>query len=350
MMVSPKTDEEGRLGALYRHGIAGADFGDTLERIVKIAMISTGTPIAGISVIDRDIQTFLAIGGMAATPIARADAICNHTLAQGKPLIVEDLAGDPRFSDTPLVNGPLQARAYLGVPLATADGYVLGTLFLIDTKVREFTEAQMTVAVNLANLAMTQLANQQPESFDYLTGALTRRHFQRDVEREFQRATRYDRPAALIFVDIDGFSEINKAIGADVADEVIKAVANRCMEAVRVPDSFGRVAGEEFGLLLPETMAYEASQCAERIREIISKLRFRNEAGVLSITASIGVAPLSPGIRSAMDWFAQADIALYAAKRAGRNRVSFAPIERDEAATLAAEEPPPADIGLPKLH
>ncbi|MCD7059463.1 sensor domain-containing diguanylate cyclase [Pelagibacterium xiamenense] len=350
MTSNPQTDEEGRLGALYRHGIPGADLGEAVERIVKIAMASTGVPIAGISVIDRDQQTFLAVRGMPDTPISRADAICDHTVAGAKPMIVEDLPADPRFAANPLVTGEVQAKAYLGVPLVTADGYVLGTLFVIDTRPRDFTEEQMTIAVNLANLAMAQVATRQPESFDFLTGALTRRRFQLDVEREYERAVRYERPAALIFVDIDGFAEINKAVGPDIADEVLKAVANRCMEAIRSPDSFGRVAGEEFGLLLPETMAYEASQCAERIREIISKLRFRTEAGVLSITASLGVAPMSPAIRSAMDWFAQADIALYAAKRAGRNCVSFAPINDEDETTLTADDLPPHDIGLPKLH
>ncbi|WP_404405470.1 diguanylate cyclase [Pelagibacterium halotolerans] len=350
MVSNPQTDEEGRLGALYRHGIPGVDLGEAVDRIIKIAMASTGAPIAGVSVIERDKQSFLAVRGMDDAPIPREDAICDQTVAAAKPMIVEDLAADPRFAGTPLVTGAVGAKAYLGVPLTTADGYALGTLFVIDTKPRAFTEDQMTILINLANLAMAQMASRQPESFDYLTGALTRRRFQLDVEREYERAVRYERPAALIFVDIDGFAEINKAVGPEIADEVLKAVANRCMEAIRSPDSFGRVAGEEFGLLLPETMAYEASQCAERLREIISKLRFRTESGVLSITASLGVAPLSPAIRSAMDWFAQADVALYAAKRAGRNCVSFAPVSAEDEATLTGDDLPPPDIGLPKLH
>lgn len=341
-------EEESRLGALHRHGLPGGIPDDVLERIIAIAQAGTGAPIAAVTLVERNRQSYLAVSGMPDTPLPRHESFCAETILDHGPMIVADAKSDHRFAASSLVTGDIAARAYLGVPLISSDGYPLGAICVMDTQARTFSASEVAILENLAQLAMHHLAMRQPDSFDMLTGALTRRRFQAEVEREFDRARRYDRPAALLFLDIDRFRSVNEVLGQGMADEVLKAIVNRCMETLRSTDLFGRIGGEEFAILLPETLAYEASQCAERMREIVSKLRFRSTKGTVSVTASFGVVPLSSQIRSAVQWFAQADVALYAAKQSGRDCVSFAPPIDSDGIDLRDKRI--GDLTVPRLH
>lgn len=346
MVVDTLNDEEGRLGALYRHGLLRAWDFEPLERIARIAQAAIGVPMVTISILDRETETVLAACGWSSKSVARNNSLAALAIESHDPLVIADALGDARAAGRS--SGPDGlVRAYLGVPLETIDGYNVGALSIMDTQPREFSDHKLAIAVNLARLAMSHLVSHQPQEVDFLTGAVTRHRFQAEVEREFVRATRYERPAALMFLDIDGFGDVNTALGAEMAEEVLKSVANRAAESLRSVDTFGRIAGEEFGILLPETLAYEASQCAERLREEIERLRFRHSGGVLSVTASFGIAPLAPALRSAVQWFAQADIALYGSKQAGRNCVTFAPPAKPGSFPGTAE---PAERVTPRLH
>lgn len=349
MPIDRLSDEEGRLGALHRYGLPRAGEGEAIDRIVKIALAATGAPIAGVSVVGRDTQSFLAVRGLPTTPIANHQSLCALAIVDSRPLIVEDTQAVESTARLDLVTGERGVRSYLGVPVVSDDGYNLGTVFVMDTQPRHFSEQDVTILVNLSRLVSAQLASRHPDDFDFVTGALTRRRFQTLVEREFDRATRYERPASLVFIDIDNFRKVNAGMGAAMADEVLKAVSNRCMEVLRSTDCFGRIGGEEFGMLLPETLAYESSQCAERLREIVSNLRFRTETGVTAITASFGIAPLNESIKASTQWFARADVALYVAKQSGGNCVAFAP-PVDEALPLVHDELSGFEDTLPKLH
>lgn len=342
------SDEEGRLSALHRYRLSALGPDETLDRILKVAQASIGAPVAAVTVVDRVRQTYLAVRGMAESPLPLDQSICARTIRDSRPLIIEDTHADGATTGLSLVAEQPGIRSYLGVPVTSGEGYNLGTVCVMDTRPRSFTSEDVTVIVNLARIAASHLAGRQLDQCDFLTGALTRRRFQLEVEREFERARRYERPASLVFIDVDNFRNLNGSLGPGTADEVLKAIANRCMEKLRSTDVFGRIGGEEFGMLLPETLAYESSQCAERLRETIAGLRFRSEAGVFSVTATLGIATLTSAIQSATQWFAQADVALYAAKRSGRNCVAFAPPPEDRTPVLRQElaEPAPA----PKMH
>ena len=120
-------------------------------------------------------------------------------------------------------------------------------------------------------------------------------------------------------------------------DAVLTAIANACMATMRKSDIFGRIGGEEFGLLLPETSAEEAREVAERVRQIVEGLIVETSAGPLRVTVSVGVAPLPAVAEGVAVWLSEADIALYEAKQFGRNRVVAgrprrpAPLATDEA-------------------
>lgn len=156
---------------------------------------------------------------------------------------------------------------------------------------------------------------------DVLTGLANRRHFFEVAEAELERSRRYETPLSLLMLDIDRFKEVNDAHGHRAGDRVLQQLARTCLEVLRSVDVVGRVGGEEFAILLPETSLEGAVEVAERLREAVALAEVAREEGVpLRITVSIGVAMLA-GTVNLDTLLSQADAALYDAKRTGRNRV-----------------------------
>ncbi|WP_172830098.1 sensor domain-containing diguanylate cyclase [Halopseudomonas salegens] len=155
---------------------------------------------------------------------------------------------------------------------------------------------------------------------DPLTDTLNRRGFDDQLELAFATARRYERPLALIFLDLDHFKSINDRYGHTVGDDVLCAVARDLCAAVRDSDIVSRWGGEEFVILAPETPLIEAEQLANRLCRMLAEQHY---SFVGQVTASFGVAELTPK-ESKSDFIRRADQALYAAKTAGRNRVERA--------------------------
>lgn len=317
-------DEEARLAALHRYEIMDTPREDAFQRIVELVQAVLGVPMAGVSLVDRDRQWFKAWTGPLEQDMRRDVTFCHETIAQRGPLAVWDATVDPRFANSPLVTGAPHIRAYLAVPLTTSDGYNVGTLCALDTETRPFDSRQADILRKLGDIAMEQIELRQITRQDALTGALTRRGFFAEVEKEFLRATRYDRPSALVLIDIDHFRDINDRHGHPAGDALLVSIAGACMATMRKSDLFGRIGGEEFGLLLPETGAHEAAEAAERIRRLIESTVVETAGAEVRATVSLGVAPNPATAVGAAAWLDEADIALDEAKNYGRNRVVVA--------------------------
>ena len=155
-------------------------------------------------------------------------------------------------------------------------------------------------------------------------GEFNRRQFMGDLERELKRAQRFKRPLAVLIIDVDHFKSINDTYGHHAGDVCLKNLTGASVGILRQIDSFGRIGGEEFAALLPETDTDGAVILAERLRESLSRLDISVGDESIEITVSIGVANLDERPRTAEDLLRKADEALYAAKGDGRNRVSVA--------------------------
>ena len=160
---------------------------------------------------------------------------------------------------------------------------------------------------------------------DALTHLPNRRHFLTRLEEELGRVNRYPREeTALLMLDLDHFKRVNDTWGHTVGDHVLQAFAEVLRETPRGADLPGRVGGEEFALLLPNTGREAAQAAAERVRRQTEAMRVPRDGGEpIAITVSVGVARLRPDdtAEAAMH---RADQALYRAKTAGRNRVDLA--------------------------
>jgi diguanylate cyclase (GGDEF)-like protein/PAS domain S-box-containing protein len=169
---------------------------------------------------------------------------------------------------------------------------------------------------------------------DSLTGLFNRRSFFDQAEQAYAEAKGSQLAIAALMIDLDYFKRINDSHGHGVGDEVLRIVARRCQACVRARDIIGRYGGEEIAIVLPGQAAEEAAAVARRIWSALADTPVVTTAGALAITLSIGLAihPRAPD--SLGELLKQADMALYAAKNNGRNRVEVASLEM----TIGADE------------
>ena len=158
-------------------------------------------------------------------------------------------------------------------------------------------------------------------TLDTLTGIFNRRACLERGQAMVAAAKRFGRPLTVMMIDIDHFKDVNDRHGHKVGDDVLKSFVSVVKDCLRQVDVFGRLGGEEFAVLMPETAEQGATIAAERIRKAVEKASFDLGGQSLSITASIGSITGDDPLEIALK---QADEAMYRAKRDGRNRVVMA--------------------------
>jgi diguanylate cyclase (GGDEF)-like protein len=181
-------------------------------------------------------------------------------------------------------------------------------------------------AIALENARLHAIVQQQAIT-DELTELANRRRFMERLDTELRRAERFDEPLALVFADLDDFKRVNDLYGHHVGDSVLRAFADVIRGRVRAIDLAARLGGEEFAILLLETDLNGAEALAENLRSAVASMEVRIVGGPpVRVTASFGVSDY-PSARGAEDLMSAADLALYRAKREGKNtvRVSLRP-------------------------
>ena len=159
-------------------------------------------------------------------------------------------------------------------------------------------------------------------SLDFLTETCNRRHFLELAEKEFARSSRYNYSVSLLMIDIDFFKKINDTYGHHTGDIVLKKFSFLCREIIRESDIFGRIGGEEFSILLPETDLKDGMIFAERLRKAVEDTEWDIEKIKISFTISIGVSECTENPECTVEEvIKKADSALYRAKENGRNKV-----------------------------
>lgn len=211
------------------------------------------------------------------------------------------------------IYGMISAQSYQQNAYTQNDRYLLEVL-----------ASHAAIAIENARLfeSVQMLANTDP-----LTGTLNRRRFFELAEREYESARERERPFAIIMLDVDDFKKFNDSYGHKVGDLVLMQVAETCRSALREADIFGRLGGEEFALVLPDTPLEYAVEIASRLCGLIHERDFNEGLGdyaigaPLSVTVSVGVSALDPACRNLDALMERADKAMYAAKHSGRDRV-----------------------------
>jgi len=156
---------------------------------------------------------------------------------------------------------------------------------------------------------------------DSLTGVYNRRFYMDKCEEVINLMKRYHRPASMMIADLDFFKSINDSYGHHAGDMALKTFTDVCRKEIRESDFVGRLGGEEFGLMLPETTIQQAISLAERIRKSVEDLVVKVGEETISFTVSIGLVELNVNDTSLDSIMSCADLAMYQAKATGRNKV-----------------------------
>jgi diguanylate cyclase (GGDEF)-like protein len=216
----------------------------------------------------------------------------------------------------------------LAVPLRRAP-HVFGVIALFDPTGDGFSESDESALLALAGQASIAVENvmlhgeaQRASTTDPLTGLWNFRYLTVSLNREIERAIRFDRSLALLMLDLDLFKNVNDTYGHQRGDDVLREFSNRVKGEIREVDTLARYGGEEFVLLLPETTPAGAGRLAERVCHAIRSRPFGGADGEtpIDVTVSIGAAVFPNHADSGANLLRSADRVLYAAKRGGRDQ------------------------------
>ena len=200
----------------------------------------------------------------------------------------------------------------------------LEKLFKLDQTLAMETYSHATteqLAASLGQLRETHRQLEEASRLDGLTHILNRRALMETLEKELERSRRYQRPFALLFLDVDHFKAINDRHGHQRGDKVLQWIVQLIAGMLRPPDILGRYGGEEFAVGLIECDEQRARMIAERIRAAVAQAPCESDGQTIAVTISIGISLLGPSASDVEALLKQADAALYRAKAGGRNRV-----------------------------
>jgi diguanylate cyclase (GGDEF)-like protein len=304
--------------------------GDTLVEGAKDLMDAEGALLFLIDTEQGEIlQTSFAgvafKGGPPQGPFSKA-GLFGLAYQERQPILIENPQEHLLAGSTPALQSPL--RQVFSIPLIR-ESRILGVLNLINKKEGGFSSEDQDFLSTLCVNAAVALDNarfleeiEKRAVTDSLTGLYNHREFQKRLNEETERASRYGKEFSLMMLDIDHFKVFNDTHGHPVGDAILKEIVKVIQKCIRNVDFPARYGGEEFAVILPETLGSNAAKVAERIRRSIDDTSFMTPAGHrVHLSVSIGIASFPEDGRRREELIIAADQALYFAKRDGRNRV-----------------------------
>lgn len=319
MLYPSKPNNEAlRIQTLRELNVLDTSPEERFDRLTRLAKRLFNVPIALVSLVDADRQWFKSCVGLDVSETSRDISFCGHAILGDQILTVPDAGLDERFHDNPLVVGAPGIRFYAGCPLTVTNGSKLGTLCLIDIKPRDLDDEDRALLRDLARMAEQELAAVQMASMDELTLLSNRRGFEALARHALGVCKRLEKPATLLFFDLNDFKQINDTYGHAEGDGALKTFADVLRIAFRESDVIGRLGGDEFVALLTAADHIETSAIMARLREILDERNATLKRGY-DIRFSVGQIEYDAGRHPDIEaLLADADKAMYLHKQASK--------------------------------
>lgn len=308
-------DESARLQTLRALNVLDTSHEERFDRLTRLARRLFGVPIALVTLVDADRQWFKSCVGLPLRETSRDISFCGHAILGDDIMLVRDTLADIRFSDNPLVTGAPGIRFYAGCPLTISNGSRVGTLCLIDVVPRDLSDEDRELLRDLARMAEQELAAVHLATMDALTGLSNRRGFGALAQHALDVCARMHKPATCLFFDLDGFKQINDALGHAEGDRALTEFADLLRKSFRDSDVIGRVGGDEFAAVLIDSDATTTLDAMQRLRcDVDTHNRVATRGYDLGY--SVGKIAFNPARHGAIGTLLEdADAAMYVNKR-----------------------------------
>ena len=286
-------DEDARLAELRSLNVLDTIAEERFDRIAGMAGRLFGVDGALVTLVDENRQWFKSCAGMELSETPRDISFCGHAILGDGTFVIPDMLQDERFCDNPLVADPPHVRFYAGCPLRGPGGRKLGTLCIIDSKPRAFSDEDVEMLVDLALMVEREFSAIEWATVDELTGLSNRRGFMMLAQHSLQLCTRQNIPAALVFIDLDHLKQVNDQLGHAEGDWVLVTFAQHLMKAFRSSDVVARLGGDEFLVLLTNHSEAAAESAMARLQQALDATN-EAEARGYDISFSHGLVEFDP--------------------------------------------------------
>ena len=311
-------DEDARLAELRSLNVLDTIAEERFDRLTRMARRLFGVDVALVSLVDENRQWFKSCAGMELSETPRDISFCGHAILGDGAFVIPDALQDERFCDNPLVAGPPHVRFYAGCPLRGPGGRKLGTLCIIDSKPRAFSDEDVEMLVDLALMVEREFSAIEWATVDELTGLSNRRGFMMLAQHSLQLCMRQNIPAALVFIDLDHLKQVNDQLGHAEGDWVLVTFAQHLMKAFRSSDVVARLGGDEFLVLLTNHSKAAAESAMARLQQALDATN-EAEARGYDISFSYGLVEFDPKRHHTIGaLISEGDSLMYKTKKARR--------------------------------
>ncbi len=306
-------NEADRIQAVRSLGLLDTPPEERFDRFTRLARRVFNVPIALVTLVDEHRLWCKSCQGTDRREIDRGSSFCAHAILEDKIMIVPDTNQDDRFRDNPSVVGESGIRFYAGIPIKSTLGMLVGTLCLLDTKPRQFSDMDQQLLKDLGTMVEDEFVVQGIATVDDLTGLSNRRGFKAIATHALAMCRRQKKAATLMFFDLDGFKRVNDQYGHAEGDQVLTDIGQILLHEFRNSDVIARLGGDEFCILLTGTSAQETERPLEYLQSGIAE---RNKAKPYSVGFSVGTVAFDsnkhPSINELLE---EADQQMYQEKR-----------------------------------
>jgi len=277
--VTHLEDTSIRLDALRALSLFNANSDERFDRLTRLAKRVFNVPVAKVTLVAPEMVYTVSCAGEQQAPTPRELSFCSHAIHSDEIMIVPDTLDDGRFADNPFVVGDPHIRFYAGCPLIVMNGCRLGTLCIVDEIPRKMTQEDMILMKDLAATVEHELTAMHMAIVDGLTGLVNRRGFEVLAQNGLNGCRRMQRPASLLFLDMNGFKAINDTFGHAEGDLALRNFATALKMTFRSTDIIGRLGGDEFAVLLLDSSPSDTRAAIKRLRAIVESQNKRERRG-----------------------------------------------------------------------